>query len=538
MDSSSARVMSSVLWVVAPPGTPPARRPRSADRGRPARGAVPRTRRAGVLVTAGQPDQRVGGPPVSATSAGAGASYQVVTAATSARWRSPATVKVTGSRNSGSSTEAVSLDQSTITSAPCRPSSAVDPLHRTAGLARRVVEPAPGQLAEHPDPPGGPDGHQHPGDGQHDPPGAHHHPPPPGEHRPLPSSTPPTRRHPHRDRPPTAAGIGPAAIAVHYRNNRSRSTGRPGLPRLPEREGTASRGDRYAGASYSCRSGMTRSAPDADTRPTRPRRPTPATRPRRPGQCRRSSRRRTPRAALGCPGMSDASELPSRADVVIIGAGHNGLVSAVLLARAGLDVLVLEAAEVIGGATRTEHPFPKVPELRHSTGSYLLGLMPPELLAALDVRIPVLRRDPHYFLPTPGGPARRTCCSAATPRRPGGSSPSSSPPPTSPPTTRSRPSWRSSATTSPRPGWPSRCRSRRPPTATSAPRCGRSSSTWSAAPSPTTWPASTSAPSCWSACTPSPTGCPGLNAGPDDPGTGTTSWCTTCAGCPAPTAPG
>ncbi|WP_432904587.1 phytoene desaturase family protein [Micromonospora matsumotoense] len=102
--------------------------------------------------------------------------------------------------------------------------------------------------------------------------------------------------------------------------------------------------------------------------------------------------------------MSDASELPSRADVVIIGAGHNGLVSAVLLARAGLDVLVLEAAEVIGGATRTENPFPKVPALRHSTGSYLLGLMPPELLAALDVRIPVLRRDPHYFLPTPGGP--------------------------------------------------------------------------------------------------------------------------------------
>lgn len=96
-------------------------------------------------------------------------------------------------------------------------------------------------------------------------------------------------------------------------------------------------------------------------------------------------------------------ELPPRADVVIIGAGHNGLVSAVLLARAGLQVVVLEAADVIGGATRTERPFPRVPGLRHSTGSYLLGLMPPELLATLDVTIPVLRRDPHYFLPTPGG---------------------------------------------------------------------------------------------------------------------------------------
>jgi phytoene dehydrogenase-like protein len=106
--------------------------------------------------------------------------------------------------------------------------------------------------------------------------------------------------------------------------------------------------------------------------------------------------------------VDDRSEgeqaLPQRADAVIIGAGHNALVAAILLARAGLDVLVLERADRLGGATRTEEPFPRVPGLRHSTGSYLLGLMPPELLATLDIELPLLRRDPHYFLPTPGGP--------------------------------------------------------------------------------------------------------------------------------------
>ena len=87
-------------------------------------------------------------------------------------------------------------------------------------------------------------------------------------------------------------------------------------------------------------------------------------------------------------------------DVLVIGAGHNGLVAALLLARKGLDVLVVEEKPVIGGACRTEQPFRTAPNLKISTGAYLLGLMPPELLQILEIDIPTIRRDPHYFLPT------------------------------------------------------------------------------------------------------------------------------------------
>src|SRR3954451_17708585 len=95
-----------------------------------------------------------------------------------------------------------------------------------------------------------------------------------------------------------------------------------------------------------------------------------------------------------------ADVLPARADAVVVGGGHNGLVAATLLARQGLSVVVLERDTVVGGAARTEQPFVRVPGLRQSTGSYLLGLMPPELERLLDLRLPLVRRDPHYFLPT------------------------------------------------------------------------------------------------------------------------------------------
>ncbi len=98
--------------------------------------------------------------------------------------------------------------------------------------------------------------------------------------------------------------------------------------------------------------------------------------------------------------MRRSNVAPRSADVIIVGAGHNGLVAALLLARRGLSVVVLEEKDMVGGAAKTERPFKKAPGLGVSSGAYLLGLAPPELLRELGVDLPLKRRDPHYFLPT------------------------------------------------------------------------------------------------------------------------------------------
>ena len=68
-------------------------------------------------------------------------------------------------------------------------------------------------------------------------------------------------------------------------------------------------------------------------------------------------------------------------DAIIIGGGHNGLVCAAYLARAGKRVLVLERNEIIGGAARSEEVFPG---FRFSVFSYVVSLLRPEIIRELE----------------------------------------------------------------------------------------------------------------------------------------------------------
>src|ERR671911_975711 len=95
--------------------------------------------------------------------------------------------------------------------------------------------------------------------------------------------------------------------------------------------------------------------------------------------------------------------MPVTYDLIVIGGGHNGLVTAAYAARRGLKVLVLERREVLGGACVTEEVWPGY---KVSTAAYVNSLLRPEIIRDLELRrhgFEMLPRNPSSFTPFPDG---------------------------------------------------------------------------------------------------------------------------------------
>jgi phytoene dehydrogenase-like protein len=97
--------------------------------------------------------------------------------------------------------------------------------------------------------------------------------------------------------------------------------------------------------------------------------------------------------------------MPERYDAAVIGGGHNGLVAAAYLARAGARTIVLEARHKTGGAAATDSPWPDLPEFKVTTLSYVMSLMPDTILRDLRMAEHGYRAHPvgPYFVPFPDG---------------------------------------------------------------------------------------------------------------------------------------
>lgn len=85
-------------------------------------------------------------------------------------------------------------------------------------------------------------------------------------------------------------------------------------------------------------------------------------------------------------------------DVIVAGGGHNGLVAASYLAKAGKSVLLLEARDELGGATTSVKPFPEY-DARLSRYSYLVSLLPDQIVADLGINFKTLERSVSSYTP-------------------------------------------------------------------------------------------------------------------------------------------
>src|SRR2546430_16699068 len=84
-------------------------------------------------------------------------------------------------------------------------------------------------------------------------------------------------------------------------------------------------------------------------------------------------------------------------DAIVIGGGHNGLISGAYLARQGARTVVLEARDKTGGAADTSSPWPEHPDFKVTTYSYVMSLMPSNILRDLSL-------ERHGYKVWPMGP--------------------------------------------------------------------------------------------------------------------------------------